>query len=63
MPPLIAFVVTLLVIAILFWCVQRILMALRLGEPITTVVYVVFALLVCIYLVGVITGRSWLGVF
>ena len=60
---LLTFVVTLLIVGILFWCVQKILIAFAVGEPISTVVYVVFLLLVVIWLVGAITGRGWVAVF
>jgi uncharacterized membrane protein YwzB len=58
--PLISFVVTLLIIAILFWCVQRILMALHIAEPVATIVYVIFALIVVIWLASFLTGKPWL---
>ena len=61
--PLLTFVVTLLVIGILWWCVQRLVQALAIREPVATVIYVVFAILVCVYLVGVITGRPWIPLF
>lgn len=60
---LLGFVVAVLIVGILFWCVQRMLMAFAIGEPISTIVYVVFLLLVVIWLVGAVTGRGWVAVF
>jgi len=44
--------VTLLVLCLVFWAIRRILAATGVGEPITTIVYVVFVLIVCFYLLS-----------
>ena len=55
---LIGFVVALLIIALLFWAVQQILAVLHVGEPIATIVKVVFVLLVAVWLLQWAVLRS-----
>jgi uncharacterized membrane protein len=54
---LIGLVITLLVVGLLWWCVQRLLRAFNFGEPITSIVMVVFVILVCFALIGLVTDR------
>jgi hypothetical protein len=56
---LIGFVVALLVVGLLWWAVQRLLAAFSIGDPIRTVVLVVFVVLVCFWLIGVVTERPF----
>ena len=52
--PLVSFVVALLVVALLFWAIQQLLVAFGIGEPVRTVVLVIFVLLVVLWLLGVV---------
>jgi len=54
---LIGFVIGLVIIGLLWWAVQKLLGAFGIGDPIRTVVLVVFVVLVCVWLVSMITGR------
>jgi divalent metal cation (Fe/Co/Zn/Cd) transporter len=53
---LVGFVIGLLVIGILWWAVQRIVKAYAIEDPIKTVILVVFALLVVLWLLGFVAG-------
>ena len=52
--PLVSFVVALLVVALLFWAIQQLLVAFGIGEPVRTVVLVIFVLLVVLWLLGMV---------
>jgi hypothetical protein len=54
---IIGFVIALLVVGLLWWAVQRLLSAFSVGDPIRTVVLVIFVLLVCLWLIGAVTER------
>lgn len=49
---LIGLLLTLLVVCLVFWAIRQIMAAVGLGEPMTTIVYVVFVLVVCVYLLS-----------
>ena len=51
MGTLIALVVVLIVVLLLVWCVQRLLGAFAVPEPVATVVYVLIVLIAVLYLV------------
>ena len=53
---LVGLVVVLLVIAVLYWCVVKILAAFGIGDPIRTVVMVVFALIAVLWLLSALFG-------
>jgi len=60
MNALIGFVVILLVLGLLFWCVQRLIQAYKITDPLASVIIVVFALLVCAVLLAVAgRGAPW----
>jgi hypothetical protein len=54
---LIGFVITLVVVGLLWWAVQRLLAAFSIGEPIRGVILVLFVVLVCVVLLGLVTER------
>jgi predicted PurR-regulated permease PerM len=55
---LLGFVIGVLAIGILYWCVQRLIQAYKIPDPIATTIIVVFALLVVIWLIGLTTGKA-----
>lgn len=53
---LLSLLVALLIICLLFWAVTAILAAFGVGDPIATVVKVIFVVLVVLWLVGALGG-------
>ncbi len=53
---LLSLLVTLVVIALVFWAIRMILSAFGLGEPISAVVYVIAVVLVVLWLVDAVSG-------
>ena len=53
---LIGFVIGLLIIGLLWWAVNRLLAVFGIGDPIRTVVLVVFVVLVVLWLIGAVAG-------
>lgn len=49
---IVALLLTILIICVLLWAVQRLLAAFSVGEPISTVVYVLVVLLCLVYVLG-----------
>jgi hypothetical protein len=49
---IIAILLTVLVVCVLLWVVQRLLAAFSVGEPVATVVYVVVVLICLFYVLG-----------
>ena len=45
-----------LVIGLLWWAVQRLIAAFHIGEPIATIVVVVFVVLAVLWLIGFVAG-------
>ena len=52
--PLVSLIIALLVVALLFWAIQQLLTAFGIGEPVRTVILVIFVLLVVLWLLGVV---------
>jgi uncharacterized membrane protein YwzB len=55
---LIAVLVALIILALVYWAILRILAAFGVGEPIATVVQVAFVIIVVLYLVSAFFGAS-----
>lgn len=51
---LVALLVALVIICLVFWAARALLAAFAVGEPITTVVYVLLVIIVVIYLLGLV---------
>jgi hypothetical protein len=58
MTGLVGILVALIVVALLYWAIMRILAAFGVGEPIATVVQVAFVVLVVLWLVGMFFGGA-----
>ena len=59
--PLISLLIVLIVVCVLFWAVQQILRAFGIGDPIRTIVMVVFVLIAVVWVlsvVGLVPGGS-----
>lgn len=55
---LIAILVALIIICLLYWGVMRIMAAFGVGDPIATVVQVVFIILIVLWLIGAFYGGT-----
>lgn len=55
---LIAILVALIIICLLYWGVMRLMAAFGVGEPIATVVQVVFIILIVLWLIGAFYGGT-----
>ena len=55
---LIAILVALIIICLLYWGVTRIMAAFGVGEPMVTVVQVIFVVLVVLWLIGAFYGGT-----
>jgi uncharacterized membrane protein YwzB len=61
--PLLQFVVVVLVVAVLYWALQRVLIALKVADPIYTIVLVVFVLLAVAWVLNVLGFLGPPGLF
>ena len=52
--PLISLLIVLIVVCVLFWAVQQILRAFGIGDPIRTIVMVVFVLIAVVWVLSVV---------
>lgn len=58
---MISLLVTLLVLCVVIWAARTLLGAFSIGEPLSTVIYVVIVLIVVMWLVGGLGGFSSVG--
>lgn len=55
---ILSILVALIVICLVFWAARTLMAAFGIGDPIASVVYVLFVVLVVIWLVGALNGGS-----
>lgn len=56
--PLVSLLVGLIIIGLVFWAARALCSAFGIGEPITTVIYVLLVIIVILWLVSLIGGGS-----
>lgn len=54
---IISLVIGLIVICLLWWAITRLLAAFSIGNPIATVIQVIFVVLVVLWLIGLVSGH------
>jgi hypothetical protein len=52
--PIVQLLIALLIFALAWWIVQRVIIAFKIGEPVQTVILIVFVLVVMLWLISVL---------